>query len=76
MTIKPVTGLPGIGKVLGGRLESRGYSRANDVLRKFDDLGRDDTQFTNWLKANTGANRKQAGDCYRGLSEWCYNFEQ
>ena len=50
MTIKPVTGLPGIGKVLGGRLESRGYSRANDVLRKFDDLGRDETQFTNWWR--------------------------
>jgi hypothetical protein len=46
-------------KVLRELLDSMVYSRANDdVLRNFHDLGRDEAQFTNWLKAITDAKRK------------------
>ena len=70
MSHRPVTDLPGIGKVLGGRLELNGFRTVGDVQRKFQALRGDRAQFTSWLKATTGANRKQAGDCYRGLANF------
>ncbi len=69
INIKPVTGLLAISKVLREPLDSMGYSRAtNDVLRNFYDLGRDEAQFTHWLKASTGVKRKPAEDCYRDVT--------
>ena len=72
MSLKPVTDLPGIGKVLGGRLEAHGYRSVSDVQRQFQALGGDRDRFTSWLQATTGANRKQAGDCYIGLANNFY----
>lgn len=70
---KTVFELPGIAKVLGGKLEKKRFGRAKDVLEQFRRLNGDENKFLNWIKEECGANKKQGGDCYRCLKEWCEN---
>ncbi|XP_014353405.1 barrier-to-autointegration factor-like [Latimeria chalumnae] len=70
MEDKAVEALPGIGKVLGGRLRHNGYGKAKNVLRQFRVLKKKERAFEDWLKDTCGANMKQAADCYEGLLEW------
>jgi hypothetical protein len=74
MNDKPVTELAGIGEVLGGRLQSKGFSKASMVLQQFVGLNKDKSLFIQWRQASTGANIKQAGDCYLCLSDYCNKF--
>ncbi|MED6267677.1 Barrier-to-autointegration factor [Characodon lateralis] len=71
---KRVTALPGIGKILGGRMEESGFDKANVVLGQFLVLKKDEELFDNWLKDTCGANAKQQRDCYGCLREWCDDF--
>lgn len=70
---KLVYELPGIGPVLGGRLQNRGIIRARDVLGRFLVLNKDEWKFKNWLRDSCRANAKQQRDCYNCLREWTSN---
>jgi hypothetical protein len=37
-------------------------------------MKKNEDAFMYWLKGITGANIKQAGDCYHCLNEWCKIF--
>ena len=50
------------------------FVQAYVVLGQFLLLEKNQTDFENWLKDITGANRKQADDCYRCLRDWCQAF--
>ncbi|XP_074503360.1 barrier-to-autointegration factor-like [Sebastes fasciatus] len=67
---KSVTFLPGIGKVLGRRLEQQGFEQANTVLGQHLVRNKDPESFTKWLKDTSGANSRQAGSCDQCLREW------
>jgi len=71
---KAVTELPGIGVKLGEKLKERGFERAYVVLGQFLILNKDEEMFIDWVKSEIGANSKQAGDCCKGLKEWCDSF--
>uniref|UniRef100_G3MN83 Barrier-to-autointegration factor-like protein n=1 Tax=Amblyomma maculatum TaxID=34609 RepID=G3MN83_AMBMU len=71
---KSVTELAGIGDTLGGRLKANGYSRADSVVGQYLLMRGDRKQFSSWLTDVTGANSKQAQDCYRCVDDWCQNF--
>ncbi|XP_070576798.1 barrier-to-autointegration factor-like [Ptychodera flava] len=71
---KPVTALAGIGPVLGERLEESGFDKAYVVLGQFLVLKKEEELFVDWLKDTTNANKKQSGDCYRCLRDWCDAF--
>merc|ERR1712167_282919 len=64
---KPVTGLPGIGERLGGRLEENGFDRAYQVLGMFLSLKCDEDSFKEWLNAKCNANSAQQQGCYLGV---------
>ncbi|KAI7799000.1 putative barrier-to-autointegration factor [Triplophysa rosa] len=70
---KSVYTLPGIGLVLGGRLEKIGIFKARDVLGRFLVLGMDEWKYKSWLRDSCGANAKQQRDCYNCLKEWTNN---
>ncbi|XP_039534805.1 barrier-to-autointegration factor [Pimephales promelas] len=70
---KLVYEIPGIGSVLGGRLQNRGIMRARDVLGRFLVLNKDEWKFKNWLRDTCGANAKQQRDCYNCMREWTSN---
>ncbi|XP_046561950.1 barrier-to-autointegration factor-like isoform X2 [Haliotis rubra] len=74
MGLKPVTELPGIGPVLGGRLRGAGFDKAYVVLGQFLLLKKDEELFVDWLKEACHANSKQAGDCFTCLKTWCDSF--
>lgn len=73
---KPVTELAGIGPVLGERLKEKGFDQAYVVLGQFLLLKKDEEMFKDWLQGADvcKANKKQAGDCYQCLKEWCDAF--
>uniref|UniRef100_H2ZT25 BAF nuclear assembly factor 1 n=1 Tax=Latimeria chalumnae TaxID=7897 RepID=H2ZT25_LATCH len=71
MVDKAVETLPGIGKVLGGRLRANGYGKVKNVENQFLLLGKDAAAFRQWLRDTCGANTKQSGDCYKCLYELC-----
>ena len=71
---KRVIELAGIGDVLGRRLEEKGYDKAYVVLGQFLVLRKDEELFMEWLHEACNANRKQRGDCYLCLKEWCDQF--
>jgi len=71
---KPVTDLAGIGEVLGKRLVSKGFDKAFVMLGQYLVLKKNEELFTEWLKDLSGANSKQAKDCYQCLSDWCDEF--
>ena len=71
---KEVTELAGIGPVLGGKLSDKGFDKAYVVLGQFLVLKKDEEMFVDWLKDACGANKKQSGDCYNCLKEWCDAF--
>ncbi|XP_051526414.1 barrier-to-autointegration factor [Myxocyprinus asiaticus] len=70
---KSVYTLPGIGPVLGGRLENIGIRRARDLLGRFLVFEMDEWKFKSWLRDSCGANAKQQRDCYYCLKEWTDN---
>ena len=76
MNDKPVTDLAGIGKVLGKHLEAKGFDKAYVVLGQFLIFKKNKDLFIDWLKYETGANIRQASDCYGCLSDWCDEFLQ
>ena len=71
---KDVTELAGIGEVLGGKLKEKGFDKAYVVLGQFLVLKKDQEMFMDWIKDEFGANKKQGGDCYNCLKEWCDAF--
>ncbi|XP_040265453.1 barrier-to-autointegration factor-like [Bufo bufo] len=71
---KPVKALAGIGEVLGGKLADKGFDKAYTVLGQFLVMKKNEKQFTDWLKGICGADKKQAGDCFCSLKEWCNSF--
>uniref|UniRef100_G3MN81 Barrier-to-autointegration factor-like protein n=2 Tax=Amblyomma maculatum TaxID=34609 RepID=G3MN81_AMBMU len=71
---KDVTDLAGIGDVLGKRLKDKGFDKAYVVLGQFLVMKKNKDVFTSWLKGITGANSKQAEECYLCLREWCHEF--
>ncbi|XP_030293576.1 barrier-to-autointegration factor-like [Sparus aurata] len=70
---KPVTALPGIGEILGGRLKEKGFGKAYNVLGNFLALNRDEKRFRDWLKDTCQASSEQQSDCYGCLKDWCAN---
>ena len=71
---KKVYQLAGIGKVLGKRLEEKGFDKARAVLGQFLVLNKDKEMFLDWIEEECGANKKQREDCYNCLKEWCDAF--
>jgi hypothetical protein len=51
-----------------------GFDKAYVVLGQFLVLRKDEEMFLDWIKTTVGANKKQAGDCYNCLKEWCDAF--
>ncbi|XP_074503357.1 barrier-to-autointegration factor-like [Sebastes fasciatus] len=70
---KSVRSLPGIGMILGRRLEQQDFDKADAVLGQFLNLKKDRKRFTKWLKVASGADSRQAGSCDQCLREWCVN---
>jgi len=66
--------LPGIGKVLGDRLVSKGYEKAYLLLGQFLVFRGQEETFCMWLKELCNANSKQRTDCYNCLKEWSNAF--
>uniref|UniRef100_A0A1E1XVA1 Barrier-to-autointegration factor-like protein n=1 Tax=Amblyomma sculptum TaxID=1581419 RepID=A0A1E1XVA1_AMBSC len=71
---KDVTDLAGIGDVLGKRLKDKAFDKAYVVLGQFLVMKKNKDVFISWLKNISGANSKQALDCYQCLNEWCHEF--
>jgi len=71
---KPVTDVAGIGPVLGGKLENKGFDKAYVLLGQFLLLKKDQEDFMEWMKAEIGANKKQGGDAAGCMHEWCNAF--
>lgn len=71
---KEVGELAGIGDVLGKRLINEGFTKAYVVLGQFLVLQKDEELFVEWLKEVCQANKKQAGDCFGCLKDWCDAF--
>uniref|UniRef100_UPI00398E5633 barrier-to-autointegration factor B-like n=1 Tax=Pristiophorus japonicus TaxID=55135 RepID=UPI00398E5633 len=74
MREKSVKELAGIGMVLGGRLEEKGFCKAKDVLGQFLLLKQDKVAFKCWMRQACFAGNRQSDDCYRCLREWCDAF--
>ncbi|XP_071370853.1 barrier-to-autointegration factor-like [Centroberyx affinis] len=68
---KAVTALPGIGDVVGGRLEKEGFDKAYMVLGQFLVLRKDPEKFSDWLKKTRGVDKVRARSCTKCLMEWC-----
>lgn len=71
---KLVSELPGIGEALGQRLQRKGYATAYNVLGQYLLLNKQEELFIDWMKMTSGANSKQAADCYAALHEWCSSY--
>ncbi|XP_063958806.1 barrier-to-autointegration factor A-like [Lytechinus pictus] len=71
---KSVQEMAGIGPAIGGRLSEKGFDKAYVILGQFLVLKKDEELFIDWLKDEGGANKKQAGDCYNCLKDWCDAF--
>jgi len=71
---KLVSELAGIGEVLSKRLTEKGFDKAYVVLGQFLVVKKNKELFMDWLKEEVRANKKQAGDCYTCLSQWCEAF--
>ena len=71
---KPVTDLPGIGRVLGRRLSEEGFTHAYVVLGQFLLFKKSEAMFKDWLQDICGANAKQQSDCFCCLADWCESF--
>jgi hypothetical protein len=71
---KGVNELAGIGEVLSKRLEAKGFDKAYVVLGQFLVLKKHKELFIDWMKDISGANSKQASECYQCLSDWCDEF--
>ena len=73
---KSVLELAGIGKVLGPRLQKKGFSKAYQVFGQYQVAGKDEVKFKRWLHTNCGANSFQQSQCYACLKEWDENYMQ
>ena len=71
---KGVTDLAGIGGTLGKRFECKGFDKAHVVLGQFLLLKKNKELFVEWTRDLTGANSKQAADCFQCLNDWCDEF--
>ena len=71
---KKVTELAGIGDALGARLAEKGFDKAYVVLGQFLLLKKDEEMFREFLKTEINANKKQGGDCFNCLNDWCEAF--
>ncbi|XP_037638140.1 barrier-to-autointegration factor-like isoform X2 [Sebastes umbrosus] len=71
---KSVLFLPGIGKILGRKLELKDFDKAYLVLGQFLLKKKNSEMFTKWLKDTSGANAQQARACEQCLREWCVPF--
>ncbi|CAK8680470.1 barrier-to-autointegration factor-like [Clavelina lepadiformis] len=71
---KGVREIAGIGEVLGKRLTDKGYDKAYVVLGQFLILKKNEELFLDWMKEEVGANKKQGGDAYSCLKQWCEAF--
>ena len=69
-----VTELAGIGEITGKRLEAKGFDKAEVVLGQFLVLKMNKELFEEWIKDIAGLNKRQAGDCYMCLLDWCHEF--
>ncbi|KAM9498152.1 barrier-to-autointegration factor-like [Salvelinus alpinus] len=70
---RSVKDVPGIGLVLGSRLEEQGINRAEQLLGKFLLCGRGRDIFQRYLKDTARANDKQQSDAYNAMKEWTDN---
>lgn len=66
---KPVTEVPGIGKVNGEKLGKAGYKKAGDLLNKFRELDRSKSEFLEWLYSFGITNDEQTRDIFRCVKE-------
>ena len=71
---KPVTECAGIGKVLGEKLKDNGFEYAYNLVGQYLLFNKDVETLQDWLKEETGANKKQSGDCARCIQEWTDAF--
>lgn len=69
-TIKPVTALPGIGRVWGGQLTENGIGRAAQLFGQYLVLEQDGERFTDWLRQKCGIGVKRSWCVYSALHEW------
>lgn len=60
--------------MLGKRLVAKGFDKAYILLGQFLVLKKNQELFTEWLKDISGANAKQATDCFQCLKDWCDEF--
>uniref|UniRef100_A0A8C4RK30 Barrier-to-autointegration factor n=1 Tax=Erpetoichthys calabaricus TaxID=27687 RepID=A0A8C4RK30_ERPCA len=70
MLNKSVRAVPGVGDVLGRRLETRQHSQATNLLGVYLQTGRNQNKFCHWMNENCGANRQQASRSFKAMSEW------
>ncbi len=71
---KTVYELAGIGRALGGKLNTNDFYRADQVFGQFLVFNRDKTLFKNWLHGLCDANVKQQNECYQCLYEWANQY--
>merc|ERR1711881_291437 len=68
---KDIREVAGIGKVLGEKLEKKGFDKAYVLLGQFLLLKKDKDLLAEWMKEEIGANSKQGGDAAGCMSDWC-----
>ncbi|XP_026468980.1 barrier-to-autointegration factor-like [Ctenocephalides felis] len=68
---KPVTEVPGVGRVLGQRLNDAGYSKASNLLGSYLT---NEGQFKRNFQSTCYANDRQANEAQAGLRGFTNNF--
>ena len=71
MGLKSVRCLPGIGPVMGRRLQDKNFGQADMVLGQFLTMGKDHDKFGQWLAETCQANARHQRLCSNALQDWC-----
>ena len=68
---KDVKLIPGIGDAAAEKLREAGYTKAQMVLDKYLDCGRNEAKFLDWLEKEINVGPQYAQSCVKALKEWC-----
>ena len=73
-TVKPVTALPGIGKIWGGQLMENGFGLASQIFGQYLSSAQNRERFTSLVQQNCGIGTKRAWGLYSALDEWSQQY--
>ena len=68
---KDVKFIPGIGDAAAENLRAAGCTKAQEVLDKYLDCGRNEAEFLDWMNKEIKVGQQFAKSCVKALKEWC-----